>query len=412
MSTPEMQGGRGSWLPLVISSAVLAVIALLLIVLPAPAPAQLARCPNAQEWAAPVTSPPVFTDNNAAVYVGGNYDSMRSTQTEGLLVVMGDASFGDTTEGESLVGSIEFGAQVAPTPATGMLFVGGDLSVTSTTRLGIGASSAGGGEVSVGGTVSALRNVDTNGAVLRDGLGPEAVVGFRQVGTLLSQQSQQFRTDAATGEVTATEDVLYFAGDGSSAVQVFTIPAEAVATASRFDFRDIPDESAIAINVLGEAASLQVEEFDDSGVRIDQIPSAALASLSARILWNFPDARTVTIAGPAVVLGSILVPNGDVVVTTATNGRIYVGGDLTISSPTAAHRNYAWIGSPALACQAQRASLRNGTERVIPPIVFLLRLIGAGVLIALVVGVVIVLLVHRDRRMRSPHPGEGLPSGG
>jgi choice-of-anchor A domain-containing protein len=356
-----------------------------------------------------VASAPVFTDNNTAVYVGGDYDSMRSSaQTEGLLVVMGDAAFGDKTQGESLVGSIPFGSQVAPSPATAMLVVGGDLTVATQARLEVGASSAGGGEVTVGGVVSEQRSVDMNGATLRDGLGPDAVAGFRQVGALLAQQSQELRTDATTGEVTATADVLYLAGDGASALQIFTVPAEVLATASRFDFRDIPDDAAIAITVPGVEASLQVEEFDESGVRIDHIPSASLASLSARTLWNFPDARSVTVAGPAAVLGSILVPNGDVVITTATNGRIYVGGDLTISSPTAAHRNYAWTGSPALACQGQRASLQNGTESTTPPFVLSLRLITLVVIVTLAVGAAVIWAIRRRRRARSPHPGEGV----
>ena len=111
------------------------------------------------------------------------------------------------------------------------------------------------------------------------------------------------------------------------------------------------------MTVSGENVEVGSAAVQDAGVRV--VPGPGASRVAERTLWNFADARSVTITGTAPVLGSIVVPVGRATVGAPTAGRLYVAGDLVFPGapgrpgPTR-HSNVAWPGAAAFACQPVR----------------------------------------------------------
>lgn len=191
---------------------------------------------------------------------------------------------------------------------------------------------------------------------------------------------------------TLNEKLITFHGDGKSALQVFTISADKLKTTGNqtgisYKFENIPENTSIVINVTGENV-----EFHNGWRFLWQAPGETTATdlsngywnpgtngttaqkkayedyaeRASKILWNFADAKNVTILGgqasgsmnvqnvsgadkwqdskletdddpAAAMMGSILVPNGNFESHVSTNGRVWVGGDFSMYNPTAAH---------------------------------------------------------------------------
>ena len=171
--------------------------------------------------------------------------------------------------------------------------------------------------------------------------------------------------------VTNNEKLITFTGDGVSAMQVFNIEGTALSSAGYrgvdFKFVNIPDNASIVINVSGDNIDFHTgwrfwwNDIDIGGGFSKQASEeirGLYSSVAQKIMWNFKNARNVTIRGgvanesksendgnhlsknttddPAVtMLGSILVPNGSFESHVSTNGRVYVGQDFMMYNPTA-----------------------------------------------------------------------------
>lgn len=171
--------------------------------------------------------------------------------------------------------------------------------------------------------------------------------------------------------VTNNEKLITFTGDGVSAMQVFNIEGTALSSAGYrgvdFKFVNIPDNASIVINVSGDNIDFHTgwrfwwNDIDIGGGFSKQASEeirGLYSSVAQKIMWNFKNARNVTIRGgvanesksendgnhlsknttddpAAAMLGSILVPNGSFESHVSTNGRVYVGQDFMMYNPTA-----------------------------------------------------------------------------
>ena len=182
------------------------------------------------------------------------------------------------------------------------------------------------------------------------------------------------------------EKLITFTGDGKSATQVFSLTSEQLSSAGYrgvdFKFVNIPKDASIVINVSGDNIDFHTgwrfwwDKTDIGGgfskAETDEVRKL-YSSVAQKIMWNFKDAKNVTIRGgvanesnseidgnhqsknttddpAAAMLGSILVPNGSFESHVSTNGRVYVGKDFMMYNPTAiAYENgkAGWEGKTA-----------------------------------------------------------------
>ena len=176
------------------------------------------------------------------------------------------------------------------------------------------------------------------------------------------------------------EKLITFTGDGTSAMQVFSIDATQLSSDGYrgvdFNFTNIPGNASVVVNVSGGNVDFHTGwRFWWNGLEIgDGYSKAATAeqktaysTAAQKIMWNFKDATQVTIRGgvategagdgkethddpAAAMLGSILVPHGNFEDHVTTNGRVYVGGDFSMYNPTAipyVNNNDGWEGRTA-----------------------------------------------------------------
>ncbi|NDO88709.1 DUF5979 domain-containing protein [Cellulosimicrobium composti] len=323
----------------------------------APASAVPGQCPAPGEMPGIGNLPPKFTDNNVAVYAGGNYLATGSAaESEGVLLVRGDATFDKDPDGLFNVGTVGVGSQIAPDPGALMLAVGGDLTIVGTNTVQVGAGLTPGGAVQVGGALTAAAGQpETQGAPVTTGMGQAAAMSpFADFQDVITETSATLGTATATG--TATRDggrVTFTSTDPSNVtLQAFTIDAADLDGASEFFFAGIPADAPVVINVVGGPVAVSANYVDYNGVRADDLSSAALGEAASRILWNFVDAEQVDITGSGQFIGSILAPAASSTITSSTNGRVYVGNDLTTAGSGNEQHNYPWIGPGPFDCIA------------------------------------------------------------
>lgn len=331
---------------------------------PAPerAAAAIGECPEGT-IPGPGNTNPVWTDQNVAIYAGGDFQVRQAAaEAEGLVVVAGDASFDKSAGGRFNVGWVGVGSAVVPLPGTTMLAVGGDVSVGATTVLDVGANAVDGGQllggdVQIGGqsipdyeTTGA--NYELNNGTLTQGMGAAAIAPWSTWGTSISDESAAFAALAPTG-TTSIGIPVTFSGDGTSATQVFEIGAATLSGSPEIAFVNIPDGAAVIINVTGGPVTWSPYYFSEDGVRADDPASSLFGVVAARTMWNFVDATSVHIAGSSQVLGSILVPNANpdasqptLRVTASTNGRLYTNGTILMDGVGNEHHNYPWVEAP------------------------------------------------------------------
>ncbi|GEM_PF-853826 len=322
-----------------------------------PAAAAPGQCPAPGEIPGIGNLPPVFTDNNVAVYAGGNYLATgAAAESEGLLLVRGDATFDKNPDGLFNVGTVGVGSQIAPDPGALMLAVGGDLTIVGENRVEVGAGLTPGGAVQVGGVITApAAQPETNGAPVTDGMGQTAAMSpFADFHDVITATSVELGTATVTGDVERSGGRATFTSTNpsNSTLQAFTIDAADLDGASEFFFSGIPADAPVVINVVGGPVAVSANYVDYNGVRVDDLTSAALGEVSSRILWNFVDAERVDITGSGQFIGSILAPAASSTITSSTNGRVYVGNDLTTAGSGNEQHNYPWIGPGPFDCVA------------------------------------------------------------
>ncbi|ARU51142.1 hypothetical protein CBR64_06195 [Cellulosimicrobium cellulans] len=316
-----------------------------------PAAAAIGFCPDPDDF--PNIGPlPIFTDNNVAVYAGGDYTATgTSAESEGVLVVRGDATF--DTPGSFNVGTVGAGSGIVPEPGSPMLHVGGVMSIASGANVIVGANLDGGGAVHVGGDLEDVGGLDTNGGAVETNMGTDAALapwaGFQ---TVIADESAVLGAVPATGTAARSGgQVLFTSTDPASTdLQAFTIDAADLDGASEYAFVGIPDGTPIVVNVVGDApVTVTVNDVRINGVRVDD--PANIGNAAARLMWNFTGSGDVAVNGAGQWVGSILAPSADqVTLTASTNGRVYAGNDLTTSGSGNEQHNYPWIGPGPFSC--------------------------------------------------------------
>lgn len=309
------------------------------------------KCPPTWGWPPLSGNWPTEADDNIAVLIGGDFlVGDRSAEVEGRVWVDGDTVIDRDPVGIFNLGRIGFGSQVAPSSGSDMLMTGGSLTVTPGNLLDVAHGLQGGGNVLVGGAVDHLSRIETNGGLVSYELGAEATSDYVEFGNDLAAFSRQLADETANGAVRANGRSIHFTGTGPDDVgtlQVFEIRASQLGLpAVDLYFRDIPAETPVVINVIddqGGSASFNPTWIQDEDERSDLFESESFARVAVRTLWNFPDSTELGLLGSNQILGSILAMSAEnTLVTASTNGRVYVGGNLTMKGFGNELHNYHW----------------------------------------------------------------------
>ncbi|PFG43108.1 choice-of-anchor A domain-containing protein [Isoptericola jiangsuensis] len=328
------------------------------------------------------------TDNAPNVIVGGDFTAgLGSAETEGLLVVAGDADFLRSYN----VGVAGGGTGVVPAQRADMLVVGGDVTVANPSEdpnaggnpanVGVGLTTTNGnsryGDIHVGGTwnfrdpsfgatdttYGILGNVDTANQdppafetqnVLDTDVSVLTTDGYTDLfgaDGKMSRYSQQCYaelstdTDATTisneggtlslehGTFAQVGNVVTLTSTGTADVVEFVLPATLGTSGSPVQINIVGASAGqtVLVNTLGTGPVTQFigDVYWGAGVG-DDLNARALEE-GRRILWNYPFTTDLTLGGASQFPGSILV--GDPASSTelgfsGANGRVYTPGDL------------------------------------------------------------------------------------
>ncbi|MGW1927552.1 choice-of-anchor A family protein, partial [Streptomyces massasporeus] len=221
------------------------------------------------------------------------------------------------------VGVAGVGSRVPPDDGNDFLTVGKDQTVATGQRL-LAEEGRVSGLVRYGGTLSgtvAPPAVHTAGAAA-----PYTALRDRLTDASQCYAYVNGASRPATGTAVNNNTETVFTGDGTSKLQVFNVAFDLESMGGRqqgIRFDGIPAGATVLVNLL--RADRTVDTY------INQLPDG----LRERVLWNFPDATTVTFEGTAQFAGSVLI--GDQASTTTItmpglNGRFFTTGNLTHTS--------------------------------------------------------------------------------
>ncbi|WP_275291849.1 choice-of-anchor A family protein [Amycolatopsis sp. La24] len=295
----------------------------------APLPGGLGPCVGD---ACPEKYPPVNNgpfagrDNGINVFAGGDFLVREgAAEAEGRVVVLGGFDMAKRTGASAVynVGIAGVGSRVPPPDGADFLTTGKNITVAPNQRL-----LADGGVVRYGGTVTGT----VTGTLKQD---PNAADPYKQLRPQLQEASTCYSKSAATGTAKNEGYRTLFTGDGKSALQVFNVDFDLTnrgGSMQGLEFAGIPAGATVLVNLVGGNRVINTY----TGDLADQDP---INHLREKLLWNFPDASKVKIAGQAQFQGSVLVgnPASDTTVTASgTNGRFFTAGNLLHTSEGAA----------------------------------------------------------------------------
>ncbi|MER5354154.1 SpaA isopeptide-forming pilin-related protein [Kitasatospora sp. NPDC002551] len=323
-------------LPCTIVSALVPVLALG----PGAAPAAAATLPGGLGPCVPGSCPDPFPpisngpiagrDNGINIFVGSDFLVRgRAAEAEGRVVVLNTFDQAKDVGGSSIynIGIVGAGSRVPPPDGADFLTTGGNVTIASGQTL-----VAEGGVVRHAGTVTGT----VTGTLVQD---PNAVQPYAALRDQLSTASDCYARvnglpRTPTGIAVNAGFETLFTGDGVSSLQVFNVDFDLTGVGGGqqgIAFANIPAGATILVNLTGAARTINTF----SGDIADADP---LNAYRERLLWNFPDATTVTLAGTGQFQGSILVgeqSSQTTVTLPGVNGRVFTTGGLThTSSPT------------------------------------------------------------------------------
>lgn len=323
------------------------------------AAAQSTSCPP-RDGMPGIVNEPGFTDNNVALFAGGDYTVTDSAaEAEGLVVVKGNARFHKVPDGIFNIGRVGAGSGIIPTPGETMLAIGGGMLVDAGTTVDVGHGLTQGpkygGAVHIGGVLDERGTLTTNGGEVATELGAgQALSPFATFDQTMIKESADLVALTPTGKAVNNNGTITFTSTSPSHgnVQVFTLTTADLKDASVFIFdKSIPAEASIAVNVTGkDAVSIDPLAVGYKGEQADLYSSKYFGEASSRILYNFTQAPSLTLGGGGNFLGSILAPEASADLTASTNGRLYIGHDITTHGTGNESHNYPWTGAPAFDC--------------------------------------------------------------
>ncbi|WP_371603530.1 choice-of-anchor A family protein [Streptomyces sp. NBC_01220] len=274
-------------------------------------------------------------DDAINIYVGNDFLVRgRAAEAEGRVVVLDDFDQDKDPEagGSYNLGIVGVGSRVPPPVDSDFLTTGGDVTIAAGETL-----DTTGGIVDEVGTVryAGTQTGTVTGALVQDDDAAAPYVDLRDQLTDASQcyarPGGELRTPTGTAVNQGTQTL--FTGDGTSALQVFNVDFDMTADGGGqqgvvFAPDSIPDDATILVNVIGADRAINTY----SGGIADTDP---LNAYRERLLWNFPDATTVDLAGTGQFQGSFLMGEQTSMTTVSlpgVNGRFFTTGSVTHTS--------------------------------------------------------------------------------
>ncbi len=312
-------------------------------------------------------SKPLPADQNASVYVGGNFARAAGAELEGQLVVRGDARFSSSTKYS--LGWVGAGSGLIPAAGGTALRVGGNLTIDrnvevlagtadSQTKAPLPVHARIGGAVTGAGTLAMQHSEST----IQQGLGTEIALGSPAFSQWANNNHQPLRDlsernqRAGTPGTVSTEagGYLTLTGAPGATRHLFEIDASLLGkNAWSLNLgANIQPTHPIVIVVKGPQPTVNIQSVWANKQQIN-MGDARFGQLASQIMWTFPNATNVTIAG-AQVPGSVVVPtNGSATTVTAAgaNGRYWVAGNLTQNGAGAEFHNFPFIGDETTDCR-------------------------------------------------------------
>ncbi|MFE5947924.1 choice-of-anchor A family protein [Streptomyces sp. NPDC056480] len=272
-------------------------------------------------------------DDAINIFVGNDFLVRgRAAEAEGRVVVLDDfdqnkdAAAGGTYN----LGIVGVGSRVPPPDGSAFLTTGGGVTIAAGQTLDTkGGLLTEQGIVRHAGPVSGT----VTGTLVEDANAVVPYAGLRDQLTAASQCYARVdgRPRTPTGTAVNQGGQTLFTGDGTSQLQVFNVDFEMEGPNGQqgIVFADIPDTATVLVNVLGDHGKITTYS---GGIDDDTDP---LNSYRERLLWNFPDATTVDLAGTGQFQGSFLIGNqtsSTTVTLPGINGRFFTTGSLTHTS--------------------------------------------------------------------------------
>ncbi|KAG0025966.1 hypothetical protein BGZ82_009713 [Podila clonocystis] len=267
-------------------------------------------------------------DNSINVFVGGDlFVRQAAAVAEGKVVVLGNFDLNKAAGTSQVynIGIVRDGSRVPPDDGTDFLTAGKDIKIAAGQRL-LAEEGSVSGIVKYGGTLTGT----VVSKVVRD---PGASTSYSALKAELTATSQCYayvdgKPRAATGTVRIASTDTVFTGDGTSAIQVFNVDFDLKrANGDTLDlkFDRIPSGATVLVNVYGESREINTH----AGILPDV--------LRDRLMWNFPDATSVSLGGSGHLSGSVLIGQASsmaIVTLSSMNGRFFTAGSLTHTSAT------------------------------------------------------------------------------
>ncbi|MFI8369070.1 choice-of-anchor A family protein [Streptomyces sp. NPDC085466] len=275
----------------------------------------------------PIDNDPIKGRDDAInIYVGDDYLVRgRAAEAEGRIVVLDTFDMNKAADGVYNVGEVGVGSKVPPSEGADWLTTGGDITVATGQSLLAEA-----GVVRHAGTVTGT----VESTLVQD---DDAAAPYTALRDQLTAASQCYaRVDGSPRTPTGTAEnqggQTLFTGDGSSALQVFNVDFDMENTndgQQGIVFANIPAGATILVNVFGADRTLRTYS---GGIADTDDP---LNAYRERLLWNFPDATAIDLAGTGQFQGSFLMGNQASATTVSLpgiNGRFFTTGSLTHTS--------------------------------------------------------------------------------
>ncbi|QIM16504.1 choice-of-anchor A family protein [Leucobacter insecticola] len=284
-----------------------------------PGPCVGAKCPD--KFPAPGTNiDRGHRDAAINVFAGGDITVTGDVaEMEGRIVTLGTFRVNKSPVGNYNIGVAGVGSRVSPPDGSDYLTVGGNLDVASGSTL-----IAERGYIRLGG--QRIGNGHTRGGGVITDAGATQMYADAQ--STLRSTSDTYAALPTTGTVSVSSWRATFRGDGESPVQVFQSNQSLESPdggSLEFAFQGIPADATVIINLMGSNVRLATYSGDlnDSGT---------WNKLRDRMLWNFPNATSVTFHGPAQFQGSALIGQAGSTATVSVagfSGRFFTAGSLT-----------------------------------------------------------------------------------
>ncbi len=298
-------------------------------------------------------------DRSWSVFVGKDFETGGTVaELEGRAFIRGDFIAGKPNY---VVGRAGGGSGVFPPADIPTLVVGGSIRGTG------GINLPGRPPIQVGSTIASTVSFIDRGVVITGG------VDYAAADAQLADLRAKSRfwgdlPDTAGGQVKRQWGGVHISADGVNGnpkTWVFTLDADVTAPTWGFSFSGFEEGDSILVNCKKKGGNatfvVQVNAVVIEGMNHN-------SPFAPKLLWNFPDARSVTLSGHAAFQGSVLVGNPESVTTVSVpghDGRFITCGKLIHHGTLGCEfHNYPFTGSlPELPTYAISGNVKMDADR-------------------------------------------------